>query len=224
MFRFIIKDSWVMPSCVSFLFVGDFEQVFAQCVKSAAKHYFAVLVCSSFSWGQHYSVLALNIVGSRTLVFIPIASGQFEQALPNLSSFDQSTISSSLKKFFKPKKSERHSSFVWKLISKPCCVLVMFICTKQNKKYKYTHIDVIIYPDISSKYFVKLVRWKNNKNPNVNAFTRLRIFIKMKNLAIREFAFFSFSWLHLTNFSSDWQKKGWTKRYIYEMKKLISLV
>ena len=84
-----------MPSCVSLLFVGDFEQVYAQCVK--------------------HSVLALNIVDSPTLVFIPIESGQIysEQVLPNLSSFDQSTISSSLRKFFKPKKSERHSrSFV----------------------------------------------------------------------------------------------------------------
>ena len=131
MFRFIIKDSWFMPPRVSLLFVGDFEQVYVQCVKSAARLYFAVLVCSSFSWGQHYSVLALNIVDSPTLVFMPIVSGQFEQALPNLSSFDQSTISSSLRKFFKPKKSERHSrSFVWKLISKPSCVLVVFICTK----------------------------------------------------------------------------------------------
>ena len=133
MFRFIIKDSWVMPSRVSLPFVGDFEQVYVQCVKSAARLYFAVLVCSSFSWGQHYSVLALNIVDSPTLVFIPIESGQIysEQVLPNLSSFDQSTISSSLRKFFKPKKSERHSrSFVWKLISKPSYVLVVFICAK----------------------------------------------------------------------------------------------
>ena len=62
-----------MPSCVSLLFVGDFEQVYAQCVK--------------------HSVLALNIVDSPTLVFIPIVPGQFEQVLPNLRSFDQSTIS-----------------------------------------------------------------------------------------------------------------------------------
>ena len=82
-----------MPSCVSLLFVGDFEQVYAQCVK--------------------HSVLALNIVDSPTLVFIPIVCGQLEQALTNLSSFDQSTIFSSLRKLFKPKISERHSrSFV----------------------------------------------------------------------------------------------------------------
>ena len=122
LFRFIIKDSSVMPSHVSLHFVGDFEQVYDQCIKSAAKH---------FSWGEHYSVLALNIVGSPTLVFILIVSGQFEQALPNISSFDQCNIFSNLRKFFKPKKSERHSrSFVWKLISKPSCVLVVFICTK----------------------------------------------------------------------------------------------
>ena len=108
MFRFIIKDSWVMPSRVSLLFVDGFEQVYVQCVKSAARLYFAVLVCSSFSWGQHYSVLALSIVDSPTLVFILIVSVQFEQALPNLSSFDQSTISSRLRKLVKPKKSERH--------------------------------------------------------------------------------------------------------------------
>ena len=93
-----------MPSRVSLLFAGDFEQVYV----------FAVLVCSSFSWGQHYSVLALNIVDSPTLVFIPIVSGQFEQALPNLSSFDQSTISSSLRKLVKPKKSETFTNFCLK--------------------------------------------------------------------------------------------------------------
>ena len=131
MFRFIIKDSWVMPSRVSLPFVGDFEQVYVQCVKSAARLYFAVLVCSSFSWGQHYSVLALNIVDSPTLVFSPIVSGQFQQTLPNFKSFDQSTISSSLRKLVKLKKSERHSrSLVWKLITKPSCVLVVFICAK----------------------------------------------------------------------------------------------
>ena len=82
-----------MPSCVSLLFVGDFEQVYAQCVK--------------------HSVLALNIVDSPTLVFIPIVSGQFEQVLLNLSSFDQSIIFSRLRKLVIPKKSERHSrSFV----------------------------------------------------------------------------------------------------------------
>ena len=74
LFRFIIKDSWVMPPRVSLLFVDNFEQVYVQCVKSAAKLYFAALVCSRFSWGQHYSVLAFNIVDSPTLVFIPIAS------------------------------------------------------------------------------------------------------------------------------------------------------
>ena len=106
MFRFIIKDSWVVPSHVSLLFVGDFEQVYVHCVKSAARHYFAVLVCSSFFWRQNYSVLALNIVDSPILVFVPIASGQCEQALLNLSSFDQSTVSLSLRKLVKPKKSE----------------------------------------------------------------------------------------------------------------------
>ena len=98
-----------MPSRVSLPFVGDFEQVYVQCVKSAARLYFAVLVCSRFSRGQHYSVLALNIVDSPTLVFIPIVTSQFEQVLPNLSSFDRSTISSSLRKLVKAKKSERHS-------------------------------------------------------------------------------------------------------------------
>ena len=37
-----------MPSRVSLLVVGDFEQVYAQCVKSAARLTFAVLVCLSF--------------------------------------------------------------------------------------------------------------------------------------------------------------------------------
>ena len=55
----------------------------------------------------------LNIVDSPILVFIPIVSGQFEQVLPNLSSFDQSTVSSTMRILVKPKKSERQSqSFV----------------------------------------------------------------------------------------------------------------
>ena len=147
MFRFIIKDSWVMPSRVSLLFVDDFEQVYVQCVKCATRLYFAVLVCSSFSWGQHYSVLALNIVDSPILVFIPIVSGQFEQALPNLSSFNQSTVSSSLRKLVKPKKSEKHSrSFTWKLISKP------------------SYIDFIIYLDTCDVWWNYRVIQPQNKN------------------------------------------------------------
>ena len=44
-------------------------------------------------------------------------------------------VSSSLRKLVKPKKSERHSRiFVWKLISKPGCVLVVFICANKNKQ------------------------------------------------------------------------------------------
>ena len=44
-------------------------------------------------------------------------------------------VSSSLRKLVKPKKSERHSRiFVWKLISKPGCVLVVFICAIKNKQ------------------------------------------------------------------------------------------
>ena len=136
-----------MPPRVSLLFVGDFEQVYVQCVKSAARLYFAVLVCSSFSWGQHYSVLALNIVDSPILVFIPIVSGQFEQALPNLSSFNQSTVSSSLRKLVKPKKSEKHSrSFAWKLISKP------------------SYIDFIIYLDTCDVWWNYRVIQPQNKN------------------------------------------------------------
>ena len=74
---------------------------------------------------------SLNIVDSPTLVFILIVPGQFEQVLPNLSSFDQSTVSSSLRKLVKLKKSKRHSrSFVWKLIFEPSCVLFVFICLK----------------------------------------------------------------------------------------------
>ena len=82
-------------------------------VSSVPQDYICSFGMLKFSWGQHCSGLALNIVDSPTLVFIPIVSGQFEQVLPNLSSFDQSTISSSLRKLVKPKKSERHSrSFV----------------------------------------------------------------------------------------------------------------
>ena len=69
------------------------------------------------------------------------------KVLPNLSSFDQSTVSSSLRKFVKPKKSEKHSqSSVSKIISKPGCGLVVIICANKNKQYIYTNKDVIIYP------------------------------------------------------------------------------
>ena len=51
----------------------------------------------------------LNIVDTPILVYIPIASCQFEQVLPNLSSFNQSTVSSSLRNSVKPTKSEKYS-------------------------------------------------------------------------------------------------------------------
>ena len=79
-------------SCLFDSFVDHFEQVYTQRIKSAVRLYFVVLVCLSFSWGQHYSVLALNIVDSPTLVFIPILPYQFEQVLPNLSTFHLSTF------------------------------------------------------------------------------------------------------------------------------------
>ena len=92
-------------------------------------------------------VLALNIVDSPNLVFIPIVSGQFEQVLPNLISFDQSTVSSSLRKLVKPKKSEKHSrSFAWKLISKP------------------SYIDFIIYLDTCDVWWNYRVIQPQNKN------------------------------------------------------------
>ena len=58
----------------------------------------------------------------------------------------------------------------------------------------HTNTEVVIYPDISSKYFVKLVWWENNnKNPNVSnmCWLAFRIFTKKKNLVFREVAFFS---------------------------------
>ena len=73
-------------------FTWHTKQVYAKCIKSAIRQYFVVLVCFSFCWGQHYSVLALNIVDTSVLVFIPIVPCQFEQVLPNLSSFNQSTF------------------------------------------------------------------------------------------------------------------------------------
>ena len=118
-------------------------------VLSLPSHYILQfwLACLSFSWGQRYSVLALNIVDSPILVFIPIVSGQFEQALPNLSSFNQSTVSSSLRKLVKPKKSEKHSrSFAWKLISKP------------------SYIDFIIYLDTCDVWWNYRVIQPQNKN------------------------------------------------------------
>lgn len=92
--------------------------------------------------------LALNIAESPILVFIMIVPCQFEQVLSNLCSFDQSTVSSSLRKLVKPKLEikEKFMKLCLKAyISKPGYVLVVFVCTKQNKQYIYTYIDVIIY-------------------------------------------------------------------------------
>ena len=133
------SSSRILESCplISFWhFCWYFEQVHVKWVKSAVRLCFVVLACLRSSWGQHYSVLALNTVHSPILVFTPIMHCRFEQFLPNISSFDQSTVSSSLRKLVKPKKSDKHSrSFVWKLISKPSCVLVVFICANKNKQY-----------------------------------------------------------------------------------------
>ena len=105
----------------------------------------STLFCFSFN--------SSDIVDSPILVFFPIVPCQFEQVLPNLSSFDQSIVSSSLRKLVKPKKLEKHSgSFFWKLIFKPGRVLVVFFCASKNKQYIYTHVDVIIYRDV--KLFV----------------------------------------------------------------------
>ena len=70
------------------------------------------LTLFNISCGQHYSVSTLNIVDSPILVFIPIVPCQFEQVLLNLSSSDQSTVSSSLRNLAKPKKLEKHSQSV----------------------------------------------------------------------------------------------------------------
>ena len=110
--------------------------------------YFVVLVCLGFSLGHYYSVSALNIVNSPILVFIPIVPWQFEQVVPNLSSFDQSMVSSSLRNLAKSNKLEKHSrSIIWRLISKLDRVLVVFFCANQNKQYIYAYIDVNIFPD-----------------------------------------------------------------------------
>ena len=83
--------------------------------------------------------------------------------------------------------------------------------------------------DWKSDYFVKLVRWKN-KNPNTSNMRWLDFELKKKReIWLSENLPSSLSWLHLTNFSSDWEKKGRTKDiyiyiYIYKLKKLISLV
>ena len=132
---FLNSSSRILESCplVSFwLFVGDFEQAYFQCVKSALTLYFAVLVCLSFSWGQHYSVLALNIVDSPILVFIPIVPGQFEQVLPNFSSFDQSNVSSSLRKLVKPRNQRNIDEVLFKSLF-PNLVAFWLCLFAQNK-------------------------------------------------------------------------------------------
>ena len=100
-------------------------------------------------------------VGSLILVFILIAPYQFEQVLPNLSSFDQSIVSSSLRNLIKLKKSEKHSrSFVWKLISKPGCVF----CVNKNKQYIYTYRCRHL-PGHFFKVFLFLTKWVNQISP-----------------------------------------------------------
>ena len=143
------SSSRILESCPfgsPWLFIGDFEQVYVH-VSSLPYDY---ILQFWYAWAfpeVNIIVLALNIVDSPNLLFIPIVSGQFEQVLPNVSSFDQSTVSSSLRKFVKPKKSEKHSqSSVSKIISKPGCGLVVIICANKNKQYIYTNKDVIIYP------------------------------------------------------------------------------
>ena len=131
-FWIIIKDSWVMPSRVFLTLCWCFEQAYFQCVKSALTLYFAVLVCLSFSWGQHYSVLALNIVDSPILVFIPIVPGQFEQVLPNFSSFDQSNVSSSLRKLVKPRNQRNIDEVLFKSLF-PNLVAFWLCLFAQNK-------------------------------------------------------------------------------------------
>ena len=115
--------------------LNKFSQWLVQCAKSAVRLYFVVLVCLSFSWGQDYSILALNIVDSPILVFILIAPCQYEQVLPNLSNFDHSFKP---KKLSQTQKSEKYSrSFVWKLISEPGCVFGCAFCANKNKEYIY---------------------------------------------------------------------------------------
>ena len=107
-----------------------------------------------FSLRQHCFVLALNIVDSPTLVFIPIVPCQFEQVLPNLRSFDQSIVSSSHRNLAKPKKVEKHlPSFVWEPISKLDCVLVGFFCANKNKQYIYIY---------RYQHLPGYITWRNN--------------------------------------------------------------
>ena len=81
--------------------------------------------------------------------------------------------------------------------------------------------------DWNSYYFVKLVRWKNNNNnnnPNASNVRWLDFEISAKwQIWLSENLSSFLSRLHLTNFSSDWQKKGGQKIYI-RTEKLISLV
>ena len=160
MFRFIIKDTWVMPFRVSLTLYTNKESrrperawlkyPLNKSMSNVSSLPYDYILQFWYAWAfpeVNIIVLALNIVDSPNLVFIPIVSGQFEQVLPNLISFDQSTVSSSLRKLVKPKKSEKHSrSFTWKLISKP------------------SYIDFIIYLDTWDVWWNYRVIQPQNKN------------------------------------------------------------
>ena len=160
MFRFIIKDTWVMPFRVSLTLYTNKESrrperawlkyPLNKSMSNVSSLPYDYILQFWYAWAfpeVNIIVLALNIVDSPNLVFIPIVSGQFEQVLPNLISFDQSTVSSSLRKLVKPKKSEKHSrSFAWKLISKP------------------SYIDFIIYLDTCDVWWNYRVIQPQNKN------------------------------------------------------------
>ena len=127
---------------------------FMSSASSLPQDYFVVLVCLSFSWGRHYSVSALNNVGSPILVFIPIALCKFEQVLPNISSFDQSTVSSSLKNLAKLKKLEKHSQSLF-----PNLVVFWFCFFAQ---IKINSIHIYIYTNIQTSTSWASNRFLNN--------------------------------------------------------------
>ena len=71
---------------------------------------------------------------------------QFEQVLPNLSSFDQSTVSSSLRNLVKLKKSEKHHKILFESVFPNLVEFLVVFFAQVKINGIYIHIDVI-YPD-----------------------------------------------------------------------------
>ena len=123
-------------------FVGDFEQVYVQCVKSALRLFCSfgmfefllrsTLFCLSFEycWSSYLGV------HSDCALSIWVSPSKFKQLQP-------------IYHFLKPEKLSqtqeiriKFTKFVWKLISKPGCIFVGSFCANKNKKKRKQYIHI----------------------------------------------------------------------------------